>query len=667
MAQQKLLLKPGVNTQATQTLAEGTWSTSNLIRWREGYLEKLGGWRKYDPTPCVGVVRGMHSWMDLSSIVYLVTGSNERLQLYTQGSVFDITPIRATDDVTAAFSTTSGSSTVAIDAVAHQANVGDWIRIYNAVSVGGIVLLGYYQVTAIIGPDDFEIDAGALATSTAVAGGNTPLFATTNGSSTVTVTFEDHGYSPGDTFFVQVSTAVGGLTINGAYLVETVPDPDTFTITAVSGASSTASAYENGNDVTIQFLLASGSSTDVPLAGWGSGGWGEGTWGFSSAGSGAINPLRNWFLDNFGEYLIAQYTNGPFYVWQPPVGQNNPATLIATAPDINTASFVAMPQAQVIALGAEVLGSQDPLLVRWSDAGDYTNWTASSTNQAGSFRLSRGSRIVGGLQAPQTALIWTDTDVWSMRYTGTPFIYGFDTIGSGCGMIAPKAAAVLGRATYWMSSRGFFTFGDGGVSPIVCDVWDQVFPRLSFANASKIVAAANSPFHEVAFYFPSTDGDGEIDSYVKLNTVTGAWDYGSLTRTAWLDESIIGQPVGVDLEHYIQQHETSDNADEEAMTGVFAETGYIDIADGLEYPFVDMVIPDFKWRGTEPALSLTLYFTDFPGATPSIEGPFTVTPTTTFFSVRARARQVALRIEDNSFGWWRLGAIRVRSAPSGRQ
>ncbi|WP_421696936.1 hypothetical protein [Ancylobacter sp.] len=667
MPQQKLLLKPGINTQATQTLAEGTWSTSNLIRWRDGYLEKLGGWQKYDPVPCVGVVRGLHSWMDLSAVVYLATGSDQRLQLYTQGAVFDITPIRATDSVTSALSTTSGSSTVAVNAVAHQVNVGDWVRIFNAVSVGGIVLLGYYRATTIIDADNFEFDAGVLATATVAAGGNTPFFTTTNGSATVSVLFEDHGYSPGETFEVQVSTSVGGLTIIGAYLVETVPDVDNFTITAVSGASSADTAYENGNAVDLQFLLQSGPSTNIPLIGWGSGAWGSGTWGFSSSASSAVLPLRNWFLDNFGEYLIAQYTNGPFYVWQPPIGANNPATLIATAPTINTASFVAMPQAQVVALGAEVLGSQDPLLVRWSDAGNYTNWTASATNQAGSFRLSRGSRIIGGLQAPQTSIIWTDTDCWTMQYIGTPFIYSFDTIGTGCGLIAPKAAACLGRNTYWMSSRGFFMFGDSGVSPITCDVWDQVFARIDFDNANKSIAAANSLFHEIAFYFPSLDGTGEIDSYVKLNTITGEWDYGSLTRTAWLDQSIIGAPVGVDLEHYIQQHEVSDNADGAAMTGVYVETGYIDIAEGLDYPFVDMIIPDFKWRGENAQVSLTLFFTDFPGSEPTVQGPMLVTPATTFISLRARARQIALRIEDESLGWWRLGAVRVRTAPSGRQ
>lgn len=667
MPQQKLLLQPGINTQATQTLAEGTWSSSDLIRWKDGYLEKIGGWAKYSQTACIGTVRGLHSWMGLSSIVYLATGSNERLQLYTQGEVFDITPVRATDTLSGAFSTAFGTSAVTITATAHGTNVGDWVRIFNAVSVGGLILLGYYQVTEVVDGNNFKIDAGADATSTVVSGGDTPLFTTTNGSSVVEVTFADHGLQAGDSFEVQVSTPVGGLTIFGVYLVETVVDIDNFTISSVSGASSDATANENGNDVDVQFLLATGPVSDMPLIGWGSGGWGEGLWGVSSGGGEAILPLRSWFLDNFGENLIAQYTNGPIYVWQPPVGIDNPATLVATAPSLNTASFVAMPQAQVVALGAEVLGTQDPLLVRWSDAGDYTDWTASATNQAGSFRLSRGSRIVGGIQAPQTALIWTDTDVWSMRYIGPPFVYGFDTLGSGCGLIAPKAAACLSGSTYWMSSRGFFTFGDSGVRPIVCDVWDQVFPRIDFTNASKTFAAANSPFHEVAFYFPSVDGEGEIDSYVKLNTITGSWDYGELVRTAWLDESIIGQPVGVDGGSYIQQHEVSDDADGEPMLGVFAETGYVDIAEGLDYPFIDMIIPDFKWRGEGSQVSLTLFFTDFPGADPDVQGPIVISPTTTFVSVRARARQVAIRLESSSLGWWRLGAVRLRTAPSGRQ
>lgn len=667
MPQQKLLLQPGINNVATQTLAEGTWSYSNLIRWKEGYLEKIGGWSKYSETPCIGTVRGMHAWMDLNFNVYLAVGSEQRLQLFTQGSVYDITPITKTENIGGAFSTIAGLTEVTVTNTSHGANVGDWINIVCPVSVGGIIIFGYYIVTSVIDGSNYTIESSSPAIYTVSNGGNTPLFESTNGSSTVDVTLENHGLSPGESFTVEISTSVGGLTIYGTYLVEEVQSLDSFTITSVSGATSDDSAYENGNNARIQYLLASGTASDVPLLGWGSGAWGEGEWGISENSGSAVLPLRNWFLDNFGEFLIAQYTNGPIYVWQPPVGLDNVATNISSAPQINTASFVAMPQAQVIALGAEILGSQDPLLIRWSDAGDYTNWTASAENQAGSFRLSRGSRIIGGLQAPQNALIWTDTDVWSMRYVSTPFVYGFDAIGTGCGLIAPKAAACLGRNTYWMSSRGFFSFGDSGVQPIICPVWDKIFSEIDVNNITKCFAAANSPFHEVGFFYPSTNGNGEIDSYVKLNTVTQSWDYGSLVRTAWIDESIIGLPVGIDGEKYIQQHEISDDADGSAMLDVFAETGYIDIADGTEYTFVDMIIPDFRWRGQSTSVQMTLYSTDFPGSNVDSHGPYIITPETPFISVRLRARQVALKIESDSLGWWRLGAIRVRTSSSGRQ
>lgn len=671
MPYSKIILKPGIDVQKSQTLNSGGWSQSNLIRWRNGLLEKIGGWLQLFAQACIGTVRGLHAWTDLSGISYLAFGSEQRLQVYTGGTVYDITPIRTTTLALAnGFSTVINTSTVTITDPGNGSNAGDWIFIPIQIAVGGIIVggtSGYYQIATIIDNNNYTVTAGSTATSTVNFGGNTPQFTTLNGFPTVTVTLVNHGLAIGSPFFVPVSTAVGGLTFTGTYLVITVVDANNFTINAGSNATSSVSGFENGNAAKIQYLLASGLATDQPLIGWGAGGWGLGAWGMSSSTT-AINPLRNWFLDNFGQILLAMPTNGALYSWTPPTGFGNVATVVATAPLFGAGMFVAMPQAQVIILGAEVSGSQDFLLIRWSDVGDYTNFTATVTNQAGSFRLSRGSRIVGGFQAPQVGLVWTDEDLWSMTYTGLPFIYSFVIVGANCGLIAPKAQAQLGNAIFWMSLKGFFTYAGGGVTPLPCTVWDQVFSNLDTNNLDKCFAGSDSSFNEVFFFFPSlSGGTGEIDTYAKFNMQSGEWDYGSLVRTAWIDVNAFGEPIGPDGNKIMQQHEMGNDNNGTAMTGVFAESGFVDIAQGTEFIYVRQIIPDVQMTGTNQQVTFTIYGTDYPGATVRTYGPYAVTPTTSFITTNIRARQLAFKIQSDADSvWWRLGAVRYQGAPSGR-
>ena len=670
MAYQKIILRPGINSQPSALLNEGGWSSSNLIRWRNGLLEKLGGWQHLISDALTGTVRGLHAWTDLSDISYLAAGSEQRLQLYSGGVLYDITPYRLSTSITNAFSSVINTSIITVHDVGSSVNAGDWVLYSIPVGVGGVVIYGYYQVVTAIDADHYTIDAGSNATSTVNNGGSTPLFTTVMGSSVVTVTLVNNGYMIGQDFFVHVSTAVGGITIVGDYLILSIVDADNFTIDGGVAAGSSTSGNENANAAHAHYLLSNGLATDQALTGWGAGGWGVGVWGSSSASS-AIQPLRNWFLDNFGQLLMALYTNGPLYVWTPPVAFENVAAIVATAPTMGAGMFVAMPQAQVVILGAEVSGSQDFMLIRWSDIGDYTNFTATVTNQAGSFRLSRGSKIVGGFQAPKVSLIWTDQDLWSMSYVGLPFIYDFVVEGANCGLIAPKAMAQLGNEIFWMSLKGFFKTAGQGVTPLPCTVWDQIFADLDTNNLDKCFAGADSSFNEVFFFYPSlSGGTGEIDSYAKYNMTAGpeaGWDFGSLVRTAWIDINAFGEPISVDGDAILQQHEMGNDSDGSAMTGVFAESGYVDIAQGTQYIYVRQIIPDIQMTGSNQEVTFTIYGTDYPGGTVRTYGPYTVTPTTTFLTTNIRARQLAFKIQSDADSvWWRMGAVRYLGAPAGR-
>lgn len=704
MTIQKIGFHAGVDVQKTPTLNQGGWSASNLIRFRNSLIEKIGGWISIasglissglssNYIGGLGIVRALWTFQDLSNIKYLAIGSNTNLQLYSDstGSVVDITPIIKTSNLATPFTTSTSDNThINVTDAAHGASAGDqiYIPLLSSVNEGtnNAILNGIYTIVSVVDANNYTINAqGAVITHNGVSG-NTSLFTTTNTSSTVKVTLHSVGnYFPiNSVISFYSSTSVGGLTISGDYVVTSVIDVDNININAGSAATSNATASENGGNVQIKYLLQSGNSSDTVAIGYGTGGYGSGGYGTGVSSASYTVPLRNWYFDNFGENLIALPTNGTLYQWTPPIANGNVATAVSGAPLYGSGMFVAAPQEQVVILGAETGGIQDPLLVRWSDVGGITgsgSWTASATNQAGSFRLSLGSAIIGGLTGALNSFIWTDTDLWMMVYQGYPFVYSFNTVGHSCGLIAPKAANFYNNAAFWMSRKGFFTYSPGGgVVSIPCTIWDWVFTRLDDSNKDKIFAAPNSLFNEMTWFFPSTDGDnptvGEIDSYAKLNVAEGLWDYGRLVRTAWIDESIFGNPIGAhptaSTGTNIYQHEIGYDDNGVAMQDVFAESGYVDISDGTVFMFMDWLIPDFIWKTTnsttQPRVNITIYTKYYPSdANPATIGPFTITPSTQYVSFRTRARQMAIKVESDAFDtFWRIGAIRVRTAPAGK-
>jgi hypothetical protein len=381
-------------------------------------------------------------------------------------------------------------------------------------------------------------------------------------------------------------------------------------------------------------------------------------------------------LDNWGEILIANPLNGPIYKWSPSSG-DPVAQIIANAPPINAGMFVAMPQRQIVAWGSTFTGIGDPLLIRWCDVNDYDQWIALITNQAGSYRIPKGSRIVQGIQGPQQGLIWTDLGLWAMQYAGPPYVYQFNELGNGCGLIGRKAAGSMGGIVYWMGQSQFYRLAGSGVEPIRCPVWDVVFQDLDTTNLDKIRVAANSRFNEITWYFPTNSNGGENEGYVKYNIGLDQWDYGFnsvsnpyVARSAWINESVLGPPIGAGLNTFIYQHETSQNADGQPMVSSF-QTGYFVLTEADVKMFIDQVWPDMKWGyfgGSQGAnINLTFYVTDYAGQTPIAYGPYTLTQATTYITPRFRGRLVSIKIESNDIdSWWRLGNFRYRLQPDGR-
>jgi hypothetical protein len=696
MPHQSLKLLPGVDQNKTPALNEAAISESQLIRFipdrtMGGLVQKLGGWTKYIMSPIGSIVRCLWAWEDTNANSYLAVGAEGipaggggALEVIQSSTINDITPQTTTVNVAVDFSTTAGSNAITVTDTGRNADNYDVVYIQTQVSVGGLVLFGQYQVFNPGGSaNTYTIYARdvfgepAYATATVANGGAVPEFDTTNGSDFVDVTLADHGLSVGDTFPILVATSVGGVTLYGNYRVVSVTSSSVFVISASTAASSTANAFENAGDV--RFLYYNGIGPLAGGTGFGVGAYGSGGYGTGVppiAGTGTPINAFDWTLDNWGETLISCPLNGGIYQWNPTTG-DPVALVIANAPPVNDGMFVAMPQRQIIAWGSTFTGIKDPLLIRWCDVNDYNSWIASITNQAGSYRIPKGSRIVQCIQGPQQGLIWTDLGVWAMQYAGPPYVYQFNELGTGCGLIGRKAAGSLGGVVYWMGQSQFFRLAGGGVEPIRCPVWDVVFQDLDTTNLDKIRIAPNSRFGEITWYFPTISNGGENEGYVKYNIVLDQWDYGFnstanpyVARSAWINESVLGPPIGAGLNQFIYQHETSPDADGTAMNSYF-ETGFFELNNADVKTFIDQVWPDMKWGyfgGTQGAnILLTFYVTDYPGETPTAYGPFTLTQATTFITPRFRGRLISIRIESNDIGsWWRLGNFRYRLQPDGR-
>lgn len=665
-------LRPGINAEFTPTLNEAGISSGDLIRFRDGQVEKLGGWEQFYQFTIGSTVRALHAWEDLNSNTYLGVGALSSLSVISNGAASTITPQTTTTNNAADFTTTSASATVEITDASITPNTFDTVFIRTQVSIGGIILFGVYPIETVTGAHSYTITADEPATSSVPNGGSVASYATTLDSSTVTVTLPDHGLLTGDTYYTIVSTTGGGVTISGQYPV-TVLTADTFSIIASTIATSTATFGDNGGLAQLLYYITIGpqaASSGYGLGGYGLGGYGLGI--ASPSGSGTPITATDWTLDNWGQILVACPDGGAIYAWTPGAGYQT-ASILEGSPNVNTGIFIAMPQQMIVAYGSSAVdGVQDPLLIRWCAASDFNTWIASSTNQAGRFRIPTGSRIVGGLQAPQQGLIWTDLDMWSMQYVQPPLVFGFTKIMTGCGLVGKHVANVLGGIVYWMSQKQFFVKGSAGPQPLPCTVWDVVFQDIDTANVDKVVCAVNSEFNEVTWYYPSASGGtGQIDRYVKFNPVEKAWDTGTVARTAWIDQSVLGSPIGSGTDNVIYQHEMGYDANGIAMAPYF-ETGYFVLADGEDFIFLDELLPDMKWgtsAGSQTAsVQITITMVDWPNGPERSYGPFTMTAAKQFINTRCRGRQAKIKIQSSDPGsFWRLGRIRYRFARDGRR
>lgn len=514
-------------------------------------------------------------------------------------------------------------------------------------------------------------------------------FTTSTGLPTVTVADTAHGALTGDWVTFSGATAVGGLTLNGEYQI-TVVDANSYTITAASNASSTATG---GGTVTAAYQVNSGPATQTPLAGWGAGSWGSGSWGI---GSTSLESLRVWNQQNFGEDLIYGPKDGPMYYWDNSLGLTTRGvnlTSLSGATDVPTVQrliLVSDTSRFVLAFGCNDYGSADQnlMLIRWSDQESAVNWTPAATNQAGSLQLSHGSEIVGVAQVRQEILVWTDISLYSLQYLGPPIVWGSQLLADNVSLISDRAMTTAAGVTYWMGEEKFYAY-DGRVQTLPCDLRQYVFSDFNLNQAEQVFASTVERFNEVWWFYCSADNNtSSPDRYVVYNYLEKIWYYGTMDRTAWIDASIISDyPIAAYGDQLLYQETGVDDNSTGIAAAIesYITSSEFDIDDGHNFSFVWRVLPDITFRGStagSPSATLTLLPLQNSGSgynNPaslggSDNGGITrtaVVPVEAFtgqVNIRVRGRQMAMKIESDGVGvMWQLGSPRIDIKPDGRK
>jgi hypothetical protein len=575
--------------------------------------------------------------------------------------------------------------------------IGGWQRIssetYNGVcralwqwaTLGGVPYLGvgtntkyyiayggaYYDITPVV--------------STVTL---TNPFTTVNGSATVTVTDVAHGATTGTFVTFSGATAVGGLTLNGEYQI-TVTTADEYTITAASNASSSATG---GGTVTAAYQVSAGTEIAVALSGWGAGPWGLGAWGIGSSGTASI---RIWNHQNFGQDLIYGPKGGAMYYWDATTGLTSRGVALNSlpgatdVPTVQTLFMVSDASRFTIAFGCNDYGSSDidPMLIRWSDQESAVNWTPAATNQAGSLRLSHGSKIDATLQTRQEILVWTDTSVYGLQYLGPPVVWGSQLLADNVSIVSDRAVALAAGVAYWMGEDKFYTY-DGRVNTLSCDLRQYIFSDINLDQYSQVCAGTNEQFNEVWWFYCSASST-QIDRYAVYNYLEKVWYYGNLGRTAWTDIGVTSNfPIAATYVNNLVQHETGNDDNATASTlpiEAYITSSEFDIDDGDRFGFVWRVLPDVTFRGSStasPSATMTLLPLQNSGSgynSPaslggSDNGVVTRTATvpieafTGQVNIRVRGRQMSIKMASDGLGvQWQMGAPRLDIRPDGRK
>jgi hypothetical protein len=627
---------PGYDKQSTSYGAEGKWVDGENIRFRYGQPEKIGGWIKLFGDKLIGVVRDQFAWSDLTGTRHLALGTDKKLYIYKEGEIADVTPLRNTETgLTNPFVTTSGSAIVTVTDASHGATAGDFVTFSGASAVGGLDMNAEFEITEVTSSSVYTVTHSSNASSGATGGGSSAVTAAYQISpgpevnaygygwgisawnGVITPTITDQLNEALDDSETGVDVDDGSKFANGDYILVgqeimkvTGVSTNTLTVTrgltnntgttAVSAGSHIAATHADNSVVT---LIFDASDTSYIFTGW----------NIASASSTTTIDGRYWVFENFGEDLLALANNSVLYKWDTSAGPTTRAAIASgNAPTASRHLILSTPDRHVILMGTETtIGSattQDDLFLRFSSQEDFTTWTPSSTNTAGSFRIQDGSKIMTTVRSRGSILIWTDTSLHSLQFIGAPFVFGLTQIGANCGAVGPHSAVDVNGTTFWMSQNAFYMF-DGAIKKLPCSVQDYVFDSFSITSQATVYAGLNTDFNEVTWFYASKDSTF-VDRSVTFNYLENVWYTNSLARTTWLDRGVYELPYATEYESTVNGttptvlgltdgassvyvHEEGTDDDVSAMRCTL-QSGDFDIQDGQQLLSISRFIPDFK-------------------------------------------------------------------------
>ena len=722
-------LLPGIDKQQTQVGADKRWVNSDNVRFRYGLPEKVGGWSSLLTDTIVGVARAQYSFVDLDGNRYVAVGTDKFLLIYFEGQLYDITPLSAT--LAATTFSFNGSTTVTMTATTtHGLLVGDIVLFDNVTLPGGTGLTDadfedkLFQVITVPTADTFTITNSA--SGSAASGGTVDV----KPYERVGPAAQTYGYGFGVGNFGGTVSGVQTTTLNGALL-------DDANGTGGAGTSITltsASGFPTGGGTIIvsdtpavdgELITYTGVSTNdltgitrsvkgSPRSGHSSGvdvanatqyaGWGAAV----AASTTTLEP-GFWSFDNYGDVLLANIANGKMYSWDASIAAKFTTRASTTTTDYETSAAPTASRAMmmspvtrhVVLFGTEVTigtaASQDDMFIRFSDQETINTFAPTATNSAGSQRLQDGTKIMGAIKAKDNILVWTDTSLYTMKHVGAPFTFGFEQVGTNCGLIGKNAVVEIDGVAYWMSPKGFFLF-DGTVKSLTCTIEDYVYDDIDTTKGQQVCAAINNLFTEVVWYYPTSGADYN-DRYAVYNygesaggkIPGGVWYPGTEARTSWMPAKVYPNPfatkfnssatgtfpsvVGetglgqtIYFEHEVGNNQINPNG---SSTAIAAELESFDLdlemkGAGQFYLSISRFIPDFKVLTGNVNVTLTVKRFPSSTGTTSPYSPFTVTSSSTQFNTRARGRFASVAIANSAVDeTWRFGTLRLDIRPDG--
>ena len=707
-------IRPGFNKQVTPVGAEGQWTDGDFVRFRYGLPEKIGGWEQLTSDTIVGAARDQLVWADLDGRRYAAIGTSKALIIYFEGFLYDVTPL-ATAVTGATFTTVNTSPTVTVNKIAHGLSAGDLFTFSSVTppSGAGYVAADFttntFEVIDVPTQDTFTITMAANAGTTVAASGS----ATINPYVKVGPLSQTSGFGYGTSGWggssgvintlnglLQDDTAGTGGSGTSITLQDTTGFPSSGTIKVAAEFISYTGV--SGNDLTgitratagTRSAHASGASVEVYLG-----------WGSASLTGGVTLGSASWSLDHFGSKLIATVKNGQTFEWDTisttPGALTTRATLVSGAPTVSVMSIVSERDRHLILLGTETtIGtrvSQDKMFIRFSDQEDISDYTPTSVNTAGTFRIDSGTKIVGAARGKDYILILTDTSAYVMQFVGPPFTFSIRQVGSNCGLIGQHAVYYANGVVYWMGQAGGFFVYDGTVKSLPCLVEDFVFTDkgdnlgISYDNGEQIYAGLNHLYKEISWFYPKS-GSTLIDRVVTYNYTEQTWTTGSLSRTTWYDATLYDNPYATEFSgtatptfptiqgvtsangastyyaHEIGNNQVDSTGAKTAIPA-FIQSGEFDLSqdgDGQFFMSIRRFIPDFKLLTGDAQVTINLRKFPTDTATSSPLGPFTINSSTDKVDTRARSRFASIKVANTSTDQsWRYGTFRADVQPDG--